>query len=629
MRVVFLCLLSAALLFGLSAFLGCDSTTPEDPQAGTGTIGVYPRPVNEDFPWQLTGPGTYVLDGTDDMVIEDLEPGEYELTWLDKSGWFLPTTNPLNKTLSGGAVTTFTGTYRQPSTEPDPGQVQINPDPDDIAAPWTLTGPDEFEESGNSDTLFEDMPAGEYTLTWGDVDGYNTPLPETLTLEEGDGITFAATYLSQESSALVMLPVTPGTFNMGSPLQEGVDPYEWPQHTVTLTRPFEVSSTEITWAQYTRLMGANPSYYYDECPGCEVSHPVESVDWIDAVTFCNELSADEGLTPAYDIVGNDATWDQSADGYRLLTEAEWEYTCRAGTQSDLANGSLTYTASSCDYDERLTLIGWYCNNSGFRPQPVGQLDSNPWGFYDMHGNVWEWVWDWSETYDHVPVILGDFYYTDGYVESLGSLSIIQFLQDFGDGLLIRLTEVGTSFNITNLDIETNEVTFAYADFAGEVNLRVNEAVRYDGVLTDFPSDIAPGIALAVTAEQIIDAAFGEGVKGTVTLTGPVIKVELGGETLLVDDMNLVDSGAGQFDLDRLLDFNTMSLGYVYRPVIGSAPVPILVAGTVTDPIGPPTGTIHMMRGGGYANGARTCRSATRSLPDKGRYTGFRVARYTD
>ncbi|MBC8424721.1 formylglycine-generating enzyme family protein [bacterium] len=426
-----------------------------------------------------------------------------------------------------------------------------------------------------------------------------------------------------------MLPVEPGSFKMGSPLQSAVDPYEWPQHTVTLTRPFEVSSTEVTWAQYTRLMGANPSHYHDLCPACEVSHPIESVDWLDAVTFCNELSQDEGLTPAYDIVGNDATWDQSADGYRLLTEAEWEYTCRAGTQSDLANGSLTYTPSSCDYDERLTVIGWYCNNSGYQPHPVGELDNNPWGFYDMHGNVWEWVWDWSGTYDHVPVILGDFYYLDGYVESRGSLSVIQFLQDFGDGLLIRLTEVGSSFNIANLDIETSEVTFAYADFAGEVNLRINNDTRYDGVLTDFPSAIAPGVTMAVTAEQFIDAAFGEGVKGMITLTGLVTRVAIGGEILLLDDMNLVDSGTGQYDLDRLVNFNTMSLGYVYRPNVGSIPVPILVACAVTDPIGPTSGSIHMMRGGGYGNGARTCRSATRSLPDKGRYTGFRVARYTD
>ncbi|MBU0741429.1 formylglycine-generating enzyme family protein [bacterium] len=425
------------------------------------------------------------------------------------------------------------------------------------------------------------------------------------------------------------MSVEPGTFKMGSPLQSAVDPYEWPQHRVTLTRPFEASVTEITWAQYTRLMGDNPSHYYDLCPNCELSHPIESVTWLEAVTFCNALSLDEGLTPAYGIVGEDVTWDQAADGYRLLTEAEWEYTCRAGTQTDLANGSLTYTPSSCDYDELLMLIGWYCNNSGYLPHPVGQLDDNAWGFYDMHGNVWEWVWDWSGPYENVPVTLGDFYFSNGSVERLGSLSVIQFLQAFGDGLMIRFTRVGSNFNISNLDITTSEINFAYADFAGEVNLRVNNDIRHVGVFTDFPTAIAPGVTLSVTAEQFIDAAFGEGVKGEITLTGEITSLGIGGQILLVDDMNILDSGTGQYDLDRLVNFNTMSLGYVYRPAIDSVPIPILMGCSVTDPIGPTAGAIHMMRGGGYGNGARTCRSATRSLPNKGRYTGFRVARYLD
>ncbi len=629
MRAVLLRLLSAALVFGLLAIWGCDEGTSTDPTTETGTIGVYPRPITVALTWQLTGPNGYVHDGTGDEVIENLAPGDYELTWQDVSGWFLPNENPMAKVLAGGAITTFTGTYRQPSNDPEPGQVQINPEPNEIEAPWTLTGPEDLVETGAGDVLFDDMTAGDYTITWGDVDGYNTPLPEQQTLAEGQGITFVITYLSQESSALVMLPVEPGTFNLGSPMQDAVDPYEWPQHEVTLTRPFEVSSTEITWAQYVRIVGANPSYYYDLCPDCELSHPVENLSWLEAVEFCNALSLDEGLTPAYDIVGEDVTWDQSVGGYRLLTEAEWEYTCRSGTQSDLANGALTYTPSSCDYDERLMLIGWYCNNSGFLPHSVAQLDANAWGFHDMHGNVWEWVWDWSGSYDNVPVTLGTFYFSDGSEEELGSLQIIQFLQEVGDELMIRLTEVGATFHISSLDITTSEISFEYADFAGEVNLRVNDDIRYMGVFTDFPAAIAPGVTLAVTAEQVIDAAFGEGVKGVITLTGEITMLELGGETLLVDDMDILDSGTEQYDLDRLVDFNAMNLGFVYRPAIGSMPIPILMGCSVIDPIGPTSGTIHMMRGGGYANGARTCRSATRSLPDKGRYTGFRVARYAD
>ena len=97
----------------------------------------------------------------------------------------------------------------------------------------------------------------------------------------------------------------------------------------------------------------------------------------------------------------------------------------------------------------------------------------------------------------------------------------------------------------------------------------------------------------------------------------------------MDNLDIIDGASDQYAMDRLLDFNTMSVGYVYRPTIGGLPVPIPMSCTVADPIGPPVGAIRMMRGGGYVDGATFCRSATRSLPDKGRYCGFRVARYTD
>ena len=629
-RAVMLRLLLATLVLGLLALWGCSSEDGTTGPSGNGTIGIYPRPITVAFPWSLSGPDNYELTGNGDLVIEGLTPGEYILTWEGVSGWFLPDANPQTKTLAGGTVTTFSGTYRQPSTEPEPGQVQINPEPDEIAAPWTLFGPDDLVETGSSDALFEDMDIGTYAIAWGDVDGWNTPAPDTLDLEEGDGITFAATYLEMGSGAVVMVPVEPGTFNMGSRLQSGVDPYEWPLHPVTITKGFEVSETEVTWAQYQRLMETNPSQYFELCPTCDSSYPVESVSWLDAVTFCNTLSLDEGLTPVYDIVGQNATWDESADGYRLLTEAEWEYACRAGTQTDLANGALTYTPNSCDFDDNLTLIGWYCYNAAYRPHASQTLEPNAWGLYDMHGNVWEWVWDWSGVYENVPVVLGDFEYVDGDIQDRGSLSIIQFLEDVGDGLMIRFSEVGAEFTISNLGINTSEVSFEYADFTGEINLRVNNDILYKGVFTDFPAAIAPGVTMSVTATAIDDAAFGAGVTGVVTFTGDVQLLKVGGETLLLDDMSIIDAGSTQYSRDRFLAFDTMSLGYVYRPAIGSQPVPILMGASISDPLGATSGTIHMMRGGGYGNNARNCRSASRSLPaDKGRYTGFRVARTLD
>ncbi|MEU3572912.1 SUMF1/EgtB/PvdO family nonheme iron enzyme [Kitasatospora sp. NPDC036755] len=107
--------------------------------------------------------------------------------------------------------------------------------------------------------------------------------------------------------------------------------------------------------------------------------PAHSVSWLDAVRHCNELSRREGLAAAYAVDGEEVSWDRAADGYRLPTEAEWEYACRAGADGP-RYGPL---------DE----IAWYRGNSGERPHPVGGLRPNVLGLYDLLGNVWEWCWD--------------------------------------------------------------------------------------------------------------------------------------------------------------------------------------------------------------------------------------------
>lgn len=118
--------------------------------------------------------------------------------------------------------------------------------------------------------------------------------------------------------------ISGGSFQMGSPESEAWRSADETQHHVTVS-DFYMSRYELTQKEYEEIMGNNPSSFTGS------NLPVESVSWLDAVTYCNARSEKEGLTPAYKINGQEVTWDRSANGYRLPTEAEWEYACRAGT----------------------------------------------------------------------------------------------------------------------------------------------------------------------------------------------------------------------------------------------------------------------------------------------------------
>jgi len=189
---------------------------------------------------------------------------------------------------------------------------------------------------------------------------------------------------------LPMVELPGGDFLMGSPASDDMARgSERPQHPVTLA-PFRMAVTPVTAGLYRAVM-AQPATGEDERAA---RLPVGDVSWFDAVEFCNRLSIHAGYRPCYSRIFGFWRCNWHADGYRLPTEAEWEYACRAGTTSRYSFG---------DDPAALDGYAWFAGNANGEPQPVATKRANAWGLYDMHGNVWEWCWDWFGSYSAKPV----------------------------------------------------------------------------------------------------------------------------------------------------------------------------------------------------------------------------------
>ena len=206
---------------------------------------------------------------------------------------------------------------------------------------------------------------------------------------EPAGVEGAARDLDAAPIAYEMVRIEPGVFTMGS---SSGDSDETP-HEVRLDHAFQLGATEVPSTLYARLMGEDPSTGWGCTPRC----PTSEVPWLGAVQFCNALSVAEGLQPAYRITGEQVEWVRSADGYRLPTEAEWEYAARAGEAHRYAGS------------DSVAHVAWYSGNlregTGYQAyQAVRAREPNAWGLYDMSGNVWELVWDWYGPYPEGTVV---------------------------------------------------------------------------------------------------------------------------------------------------------------------------------------------------------------------------------
>ncbi len=273
------------------------------------------------------------------------------------------------------------------------------------------------------------LPSNTFTRTGYTFSGWATTSSGTVAYTDGESFTMGTSNqtLYARWFSIPLILVEDGSFRMGS--SENLSSDAYPDHQV-IADSFYLGTYEVTQDIYEQVMESNPSYFTG------VSLQVEQVSWSDAVVFCNALSVLDGLEAVYTISGGGGvvSCDWTKRGYRLPTEAEWEYAARGGAES------LGYTFAGND---TVGDVAWYRDNSASVTHDVGGKDANELGLYDMNGNVAEWCWDWyGEDYYTVspsanptgPSSGSNRIYRGGYYSSLDSFVKPTFRDKNSSGL---------------------------------------------------------------------------------------------------------------------------------------------------------------------------------------------------
>ena len=253
-------------------------------------------------------------------------------------------------------------------------------------------------------TTISSVESGTHVLELWYADGIKES--RSISIDPGQVAIITSSHIFNSSIPMNYVIVEPSAFLMGS--GNGEDG-ENPVHQVVLTRPFTLSRYEVTFAEYDEFCISTDRDRPDDRGWGRDTRPVINVSWYDSIAYCNWLSAQEGLIACYSGSGRMIRCDFSANGYRLPTEAEWEFAARGGAFSQ----DYLYAGSN-----DIALVGWYWKNTGEddigrKIQPVGDKQPNELGIYDMSGNVAEWCWDWYENYS-------DSIYTDPRGPASGS-----------------------------------------------------------------------------------------------------------------------------------------------------------------------------------------------------------------